>query len=99
MSNRLNCKEYYFSSHAVQRMFERKINKNSVISAIKEGEVIADYPDDKPYPSCLILYFVKSKPIHAVVALDIAEEKCYIITVYIPSIKIWHEDFKTRRDK
>ncbi len=98
MISKLNCERgYEFSSHAVQRMFERKIDKDSVVSAIRNGEIIAEYPDDLPYPSFLILYFVKDRPLHIVVALDSDEKKCYIITVYIPSIKLWHEDFKMRR--
>lgn len=43
-----------FSSHALQRMFERSIQKDTVIEAVKNGEIIREYPEDNPYPSSLI---------------------------------------------
>lgn len=93
----MECSEVKFSSYAIQRIFERKINKDAVVPAIRSGEIISEYPDDKPYPSYLILFLIKDKPIHVVVALDKAKKMCYIITVYEPGAKIWSRDFKTRR--
>lgn len=92
----MECRQYKFSSHAIKRMFERKIEKESVIFVVKNGEIIAGYPNDKPYPSYLILAFVKNRPLHVLTALDKIEKMCYIITVYEPDIKLWHDDYKTR---
>jgi hypothetical protein len=36
-------------------MFERNISENEVLSVINKGKTIQDYPDDKPYPSKLVL--------------------------------------------
>lgn len=41
--------------HASQRMIERDIKRPSVTEAILNGEIIEDYPEDFPFPSCLIL--------------------------------------------
>jgi len=41
--------------HAIQRMFARKISKAELTYALDRAEVIEDYPDDKPYPSALLL--------------------------------------------
>lgn len=41
--------------HALQRMNERRISKADVKAAILTGEVIEDYPDAYPTPSCLVL--------------------------------------------
>ncbi len=51
-------------------MFQRALSKNVVRQIIVEGEVIADYPDDCPYPSYLVLGYCDDEPIHIVVAQD-----------------------------
>jgi len=43
-------------------MFERNIQKDQVITALKNGEIIRDYPEDKPYPSFLILHYYNKRP-------------------------------------
>jgi len=58
----LQFEEVLFSTHAVQRMFERRLSKEDVLSVLSHGEVIAQYPDDRPYPTCLVLGFVRSEP-------------------------------------
>ena len=40
--------------HAVERMQERDISREDVKNCIMNGEIIEDYPDDFPHPSCLI---------------------------------------------
>ncbi len=90
-------KEYKFSSHAIQRMFERKIQKNEVITGICNGEIIKNYDDDKPYPSHLILAGVNNRALHILIAVNEEENLCYIITVYEPDKKIWENNLKSRR--
>lgn len=93
----MQCKSTIFSGHAVQRMFEWEISKEDVFEILAKGEVIAEYKDDKPFSSCLILGFLKRNPIHIVVAVDQTTGICYIITVYRPDPKLWAEDFKRRK--
>ncbi|MCB0264080.1 MAG: DUF4258 domain-containing protein [Calditrichaeota bacterium] len=93
----MKCPELKFSGHALQRMFERRITENDVFSAIKNGEVIGEYPDDKPCPSFLLLSIVEQRPIHILIALCAEKKVCIIVTVYEPDSNIWHIDFKTRR--
>ena len=69
-----------FSAHAVQRMFQRGISADEVKSVIAEGEAIADYPADSPYPSRLMLRFVEGRPIHVVLALDEDGGTCVVVT-------------------
>ena len=96
---KLDCKETKFSAHAILRMFERQISKNVVIKGIQTGEVIAEYLDDKPYPSLLILSWVGIQPLHIIVAFDEGAKLCVVVTVYIPDPELWENDFKTRRKK
>ena len=70
-----------------------------MVELINTGQVIIDYPDDKPYPSCLMLAFINDNPIHVVFAFDQENKTGIVITAYIPNAQLWTEDFKLRRDK
>lgn len=85
--------------HALERMMERGISREMVKEVILSGEVIEDYPDDKPYPSALLLGWVKSQPIHAVVAFDSLTGWCFVITAYKPDLEHFESDYKTRRKR
>ena len=78
-------------------MFERGISKKDIIEVIEQGEIIEQYKDDYPYPSCLMFKMVNHRPIHVVVENDIGEKKKIIITVYIPDKTTFKSDFKTRK--
>jgi hypothetical protein len=78
-------------------MFERSILPEAVVRIIREGEMIASYPDDQPFPSVLILGFERDEPLHLVAARDPASGICFVIAVYRPDSALWSEDFKTRR--
>ena len=54
--------------HAVRRMFERGITEVDVHTDLSEGEEIAAYPDDTPYPSRLLIGWRGDKPPHVVAA-------------------------------
>ncbi len=93
----MRCDSIIFSGHAISRMFDRELSKDMVVAAILEGEIVSDYPLDQPYPSRLLFGMVENKPIHVVVARDDIDYSCYVITAYIPSLKLWLADFKTRK--
>ena len=89
-------KKIRWTTHGLERMQEKDISRREVFDCIFHGEVIEDYPDDYPFPSCLIFYMVnKDKPIHCVIGCD--GEKVYIITTYIPNLIKFEPDYKTRR--
>ena len=57
-----------WSIHCLERMQERDISINDVESCLHTGEIIEDYPDDFPHPSCLIFGYTKeNKVLHLVV--------------------------------
>jgi hypothetical protein len=91
------CKNIVFSDHAINQMFKRNISIDEVIKSVEIGEIIIEYPDDKPYPSYLILSYPNQKPLHIVLAKDNVEQLCIIVTTYKPSNEIWNADFKTRK--
>ena len=86
-----------FRLHAVQRMFERGITTIDVKEVIKNGKTLEKYSDDKPFPSYLLLGFVKGKSLHVVVAIDNENKKAIIITVYEPDPKLWQAGFERRK--
>lgn len=89
-------KKIKWSVHAAARIQERGISRNDIISCIKKGEIIEDYPTDFPHPSCLIFgYAVDNKVIHVVAGCD--GEYIYIITAYYPNTVKFENDLKTRR--
>ncbi len=89
--------KYFYSKHAIYRMFERDISEIEIEDTIKNGIVIAEYPDDNPYPSKLNYSNNSENPLHVVYSEY--GEKCIIITVYKPSLDEWKEDYMTRRSK
>lgn len=94
----MECEYIRFSRHAIERMFKREIPPKVVRKMVFEGEVIADYPDDTPYPSVLMLGFQEGRPVHVVVARDDLSRVCHVVTVYCPDPRLWAADFKTRRE-
>ena len=96
-------KEYVSSNsiewrkHVFERMLERDISRSDVKEVLLNGELISNYPKDKPFPSALFFKVVNSRPLHVVAAIDLNKGKVFIITVYEPSLEIFKKDFKTRR--
>ncbi len=95
----INCKKVSFSGHAVQRMYERAISKSQVMLVVESGNIIAEYPNDTPYPSYLLNGIADNKPLHLVIAVDNSDGSCYIVTVYIPESSQWTDNYQSRRKK
>jgi hypothetical protein len=93
------CKILEFSDHAINQMFKRDISVEDVRQVIEMGEAIAEYPNDRPFPSFLMLGRVNLRYLHVVVARDERFDKCIVITAYEPAANIWEEDFKTKKKK
>jgi len=94
----LPCEEVRYSRRAFERMFQRGIPPEAIEGLIKSGEIIVSYPDDRPYPSHLILGHHEDLPVHVVIALDQTSGICQIITVYRPDPALWDATFRTRKE-
>jgi hypothetical protein len=77
-------------------MFERDISTQCIEKIIQTGEIIEEYPKDKPYPSFLILGYCSKRPIHIVYSKDL-DGNYILITAYEPIPDIWEESFKKRK--
>ena len=85
-----------FRSHAIKRMFQRRVDERDVRSVLETGEIIEGYPDNTPYPGRLILGWLGRRPLHVVTADNIADNEPVVITVYEPGQDKWSPDFKRR---
>jgi hypothetical protein len=93
----MDCRQVKFTRHAVERMFARAIQKDEILYIVASGKIIAEYPDDTPYPSYLILGFLKDRPIHVVLSVEPGSRACHIVTVYQPNPRLWFPSFNIRR--
>ncbi|MBI1787155.1 MAG: DUF4258 domain-containing protein [Acidobacteria bacterium] len=80
-----------------ERGLQRSRRSPNVLEVLRSGEVIAEYPEDKPFPSCLLLGFTGGRGLHVVAPMDRGTEACHIITACPPDPARWREDFKTRQ--
>jgi Domain of unknown function (DUF4258) len=95
----LICRTLIFSRHAVIQMFARSISTDAVSTAVRIGEVVEEYPNDKPFPSVLLLATVEGRSLHVVLAQTAEQMECIVVTVYEPDPKIWDTDFKRKKRK
>jgi len=86
----------FTTAHAAERFRQRGINIKDIRNAVNNGEIIEEYPDDYPYPSCLILgENLRGEKIHAVLSDEGTSSR--IITAYFPDAEKWSADLKIRR--
>ncbi len=50
-----NNNDIQWTNHALVRILQRSITQADVKEALMSGEIIEQYADDYPYPSCLVL--------------------------------------------
>jgi hypothetical protein len=87
------------TDHADEEAFDDSLAYEEIYSSIIQGEIIEDYPNDKPYPSCLILgRNFSGEPIHSVWAYNPENLWAVLITVYRPDSERWI-DWKVRVKK
>jgi len=85
-----------WTTHVTMRLQERGIFPTDIINCITSGDIIEQYPNDYPYPSCLIFGTnTDGKYIHSVIGYN-GYELCFI-TAYYPTSDKWESDFKTRK--
>ena len=85
-----------YTNHLIIRILQRGIDIIEVEAAILNGKIIQEYPEDYPYPSCLILGRDRTNhPLHTV--CGVSEEALWLITAYYPDPNEWESDWATRR--
>ena len=78
------------TDHADEETNADRLSFDEVFVSVFQGEIIEEYPDDKPYPSCLIYGDTFSKePVHGVWAYNQENQWAVLITVYRPDPERW----------
>jgi len=93
----INFARIIYRTHAFERMFERGISISDVRHVLVTGDVIMNYPDDRPYPSCLLLGWRGERPLHVVVAINRNENEAIVITAYEPEQALWESGFRRKK--
>ncbi len=86
-----------WTNHVIVRLFQRNITQGDIENAILNGEVIEEYENDYPYPSCLVYGINLNKEVIHIVC-GVTREEVWIITAYYPDDIKWEDDLKTRKE-
>ena len=87
------------TDHADEEAQNDHISFEEIFFSVLQGEIIEEYPTDKPYPSCLIYGdSFSGEPIHSVWAYNPETDWAVLVTVYRPDPQRW-KDWRTRRKR
>ena len=81
--------------HAIQRMFERSLSAEDIRFVLERGKTIEAY-EDADYPGRLLFAGRDRRPLHVVVADNLADDEAIVVTAYEPDKRYWEPGFKRR---
>ncbi len=87
----------FITYHTAERCRQRGITAKDIKQVVASGEIIEQYPDDFPFPSCLICGKDMSGKI-AHVCMSDEGSASRVITAYYPDKNKWDESFKKRKE-
>lgn len=82
--------------HVNMRMKDRLISRDMLLSAIGSYEIIEEYPQDKYFPSYLVLGRHEKGAFHVLFGVDVYNVNVRVITAYHPHPEQWGDGFKRR---
>ena len=88
--------KYMISFTHTEKLRRRCIRAQEIEDAIASGAIIEDYPSDSRGPSCLLLGYAGTRPLH-IVCGRIETDEILIITAYQPDPNEWEADWTTRK--
>ena len=78
------------TDHADEEAQAEELSFDEIFYSVFQGEVIEDYPTDRPYPSCLIYgRTFRGNPVHTVWAYNEQSRWAVLVTVYQPDPTRW----------
>jgi hypothetical protein len=93
-ANRIRITDY-----ADEEALADRLSYDEIFFSVLQGEVIEDYPGDKPFPSCLVHgETFRGEPVHSVWAYNKENQWAVLITVYRPDPER-RVDWRTRRSR
>lgn len=94
---KLRTGDFEISYHAEKERYAEDVSLADIETAVLQGEILEDYPNDPRGASCLILGYAQNRAIHVVCGFT-STRSVRIITVYLPMPPKWVDE-TTRRDK
>jgi len=95
----IKANRFRITDHADEEADNDRISLVQAFDSIPNGIIIEHYPEDSPYPSCLIYSRLENgDPIHTVWAFNPGTNASVLITTYRPDPRRWIEG-KIRRTK
>lgn len=90
--------KFRLSKHVIKRMDLRGRTIQDITQVILTGEVIREYPHEKPYPEYLFLGYPQGsdEPCYVVAA---SNDETVIVTIHDYDPEIYEPDHRTRRTK
>ncbi len=92
---------FIYSRHSLEEMAKEELGRifeSEIETVINLGEIIRQYPEDRPYPSVLIAgHTIENKPVHVVCAYNKTDKTTIVVTAYRPDPVLWL-DLRTRRN-
>ena len=79
------------------RLGQRFVARETIIQSADSYEIVEAYPEDKYFPSYLVLGREGDKAFHVLFGADVEGQNVRIVTAYYPSPEEWEMDLKTRR--
>ncbi len=78
------------TNHAYEEAQADNLSFDEIFISVFQGEIIEEYPEDKPYPSCLIYGSnFRGEPVHSVWGYNKKTRWAVLITVYRPDPERW----------
>jgi hypothetical protein len=78
------------TDHADEETENDRLTYEEIFFSVMQGEIIEEYPGDKPYPSCLVLGLTfRNEPVHTVWGYNKETGWGVLITVYRPDPNKW----------
>ena len=93
----LAARRILWTYHVNMRLGERPITRQMILDATDSYELVAAYPDDKYFPSYLLLGRTGDDAFHVLFGTDVPGRNVRVVTAYVPSSEEWEPDLKTRR--
>ena len=86
------------TDHADEEAQDDNLTYDEILYSVLKGKIVEDYPEDIPFPSCLISgNNFNEEPIHTVWAYNKKNGWAVLITVYRPEPEKWI-DWQKRRN-
>lgn len=93
----LTARRILWTYHVNMRLGERPITRQMIVDATDSYAIVEEYPDDKYFPSYLLLGRTGDDAFHVLFGTDVSGRNVRVVTAYVPRAEEWEPNLKTRR--